>query len=179
MCHHGTDGNWEIEFVADRCGARRRVRRGSHRRAETDRISISSAAASAVADRRGKHCARSRRRSGGSWPMAVEGRSHRRGACLPVAALRRHGTSGRACPCARGCACPSPAGRTIRGSRSETTRRMVRVIRDEVVGRGTTVLLVTYSSHDVGALATRVVALDGSPARIVRDAVVRQPRAAE
>jgi NitT/TauT family transport system ATP-binding protein len=56
---------------------------------------------------------------------------------------------------------------------------MVRVIRDEVAGRGTTVLLVTHSSHDVGALATRVVALDGSPARIVRDAPVRQPRAAE
>ena len=61
----------------------------------------------------------------------------------------------------------------------QTTRQMVRVIRDEVAGRGTTVLLVTYSSHDVGALATRVVALDGSPARIVRDAPVRQPRAAE
>ena len=61
----------------------------------------------------------------------------------------------------------------------QTTRQMVRVIRDEVAGRGTTVLLVTHSSHDVGALATRVVALDGSPARIVRDAPVRQPRAAE
>lgn len=56
---------------------------------------------------------------------------------------------------------------------------MQTLLREEITRRSLSVLLVTHSWQEVAALAHRMVALEGSPAGIVSDTPIMQPRAAE
>jgi NitT/TauT family transport system ATP-binding protein len=51
----------------------------------------------------------------------------------------------------------------------DTAQRMQALIREEVARLGATVLMVTHARHEAEALATRIIALDGAPVRIVGD----------
>ena len=60
-----------------------------------------------------------------------------------------------------------------------TAGRMQDLIGEEVARLGATVLMVTHSRAEAMALATRVIGLDGSPARITADEAVGRPRAGD
>jgi ABC-type nitrate/sulfonate/bicarbonate transport system ATPase subunit len=61
----------------------------------------------------------------------------------------------------------------------ETSRNMQGLVATHVEKLRPTTLLVTHHWHEAAALAHRVVTLDGTPARIVDDTLVRQAKAAE
>jgi len=62
---------------------------------------------------------------------------------------------------------------------ADTARLMQKLLREEIARFGATVLLVTHAWQEAAALGHRIVALEGSPARIVRDEPLMQTRAAE
>ena len=61
----------------------------------------------------------------------------------------------------------------------DTSRDMQDVVARYIGKMRPTTLLVTHHWHEAAALARRVITLDGSPAHIIDDRPVRQPRAAE
>jgi len=61
----------------------------------------------------------------------------------------------------------------------DTSRDMQDLVASYIGTMRPTTLLVTHHWHEAAALAQRVITLDGSPARIVDDRPVREPRAAE
>lgn len=62
---------------------------------------------------------------------------------------------------------------------ADTARRMQDLLREEIAHLGATVLLVTHSWQEAAALSHRIVTIEGSPARIVRDQSFTSARAAE
>jgi len=62
---------------------------------------------------------------------------------------------------------------------AETAGRMQDLLREEMTRLGATVLLVTHSWQEAAALSHRIITLEGSPARIVRDQPFMEARAAE
>jgi NitT/TauT family transport system ATP-binding protein len=60
-----------------------------------------------------------------------------------------------------------------------TAKTMQNLVAEQLKRLRATTLLVTHHWHEAAALAHRVITLDGSPARIVDDRLVRPVRAAE
>ena len=60
-----------------------------------------------------------------------------------------------------------------------TAKRMQDLVAAQLKRLRPTTLLVTHHWHEAAALAHRVITLDGSPARIVDDQLIRPARTAE